>query len=689
MEERTRKQLQWIKEAMFATFVGLFILAKVFRYLALNESPSELLLEGLLGVLIFFGVAHFGFRAVYRIHDRLRTSAREFEDIFDSAGDAMRVIDADFNIVKINQAMEELAGVPQKDARGMKCFDHLKSPLCGTEHCILRQIQQGRKRVEEEIEARTTDSHTKLIRLVATPSPHSNGGEIGIIESIQDLTFKFQLVYRLHSGLRKSARKVQDVFDSAGDAMRVIDADFNIVKINQAMEELAGVSKKDVRGMKCFDHLKSPLCGTEHCILRQIQQGRKRVEEEIEARTADGRTKWIRLVATPSPDPDQKMSVTEFAQDITRRKEASEALEKAKKAYQALVENIADWPWETDTKGRYIFCGPQVREMLGYEPGELLALSPLEFLIHPDDIPELQKRFQELALKRQPIKGVHIRKLHRNGSVKHVETNFTPVLNEEGELFGFRGVDRDITERKQAEEALQRKNEELDAFVRTVSHDLKTPLTSVQGYASLLVKTADSLDEEGRLWLDRIQTNAKRMANLIDGLLELSRVGRVVGPTESVSLKALVIDIAREREWKLQDENVEITWADDLPTVRGDRLRLRQVVANLIDNAAKFTDNQSHSSVQVGWQETDGFWEIWVQDNGIGIAPEDQEKIFGLFQRLEKSEAPGTGVGLALAKRIMDYHGGRIWVESEGVPGKGACFHFTLPKNHPTTESIS
>jgi PAS domain S-box-containing protein len=559
MEERTRKQLQWIKEAMFGTFVGLLVLTKVFRYLALNESPSELLLEGLLGVLIFFGVAHFGFRAIYQIHDRLWTSAREFQDIFDRAGDAIRVIDADFNIVKTNQAMAELAGVPQKDARGMKCFDHLKSPLCGTEHCILRQIQQGRKRVEEE----------------------------------------------------------------------------------------------------------------------------------IEARTADGRTKWIRLVATPSPDPDQKMNVTESVQDITGRKEASEALGKAKKAYQALVENIADWPWETDTKGRYIFCGPQVREMLGYKPGELLGLSPIEFLIHPDDIAELQKRFQQLALERQPMKGVHTRKLHRNGAVKHIETNFTPVLNEEGELLGFRGVDRDITERKQAEEALQRKNEELDAFVRTVSHDLKTPLTSVQGYASLLAKTADSLDEEGRLWLDRIQTNAKRMANLIDGLLELSRVGRVVGPTESVSLKSLVVDIAREREWKLQNESVEITWADDLPTVMGDRLRLRQVLANLIDNAAKFTDNQSHSSIQVGWQEADGFWEIWVQDNGIGIAPEDQGKIFGLFQRLEKSDTPGTGVGLALAKRIIDYHGGRIWVESEGVPGKGACFHFTLPQNHPTTESIN
>ncbi len=686
MEEQTRKQLRGIKEAMFGTLVGFLILAQIIRYLALNESPSELLLEGLIGALISFGVIHFSFRAIYRIHDRLRISAREFQDIFDSAGEAMRVIDADFNIVKINQAMEELAGVPKKDARGMKCFDHLKNPLCGTEDCILRQIQQGRKRVEEETEARTADDRTKWIRLIATPSPNSDGREIGIIESIQDLTFKFQLVCRLYSGLQKSARKAQDIFDSAGEAMRVIDADFNIVKINQAMEELAGVPKKDAGGMKCFDHLKSPLCGTENCILRQIQQGRKRVEEEIETRAADGRTKWIRLVATPSPDPDQRTGVTELVQDITERKGASEALEKAKKAYQGLVENIADWPWETDAKGRYIFCGPQVKEMLGYEPGELLGLSPLEFLVHPDDIPEWQERFQELALKRQPIRGVYIRKLHRNGAVKHIETNFTPVLNEEGELNGFRGIDRDITERKQAEEALQRKNEELDAFVRTVSHDLKTPLTSVQGYAGLLAKTADSLDEDRRFWLDRIQTNARRMADLIDGLLELSRVGRVVGPTESVSLGELVVEIAREREWKLQDEGVELIWADDLPTVRGDRLRLRQVLANLIDNAVKFTDDESHSSVKVGWQEADGLWEIWVQDNGVGIAPEDQEKIFGLFQRLGKSDAPGTGVGLALAKRIVDYHGGRIWVESEGVPGKGACFHFTLPKSYPTTE---
>lgn len=555
MEEQTREQLQRIKWAIFGTLVGFLILAQVFHYLMQDASPSELLLEGLFGILVSFGAVHFSFRTIHRIYDRLRTSAKES----------------------------------------------------------------------------------------------------------------------------------QDIFDSAGDALRLIDANFNIVKINQAMEELTGVSPKDATGMKCFDLLKIPLCGTENCTLRQIQQGKKRVEEEIKVRAADGRTMWIRLVATPSPDPDQ-VSITEFVQDITERREAIEALEKAKKAYQALVENIADWPWEADTKGRYIFCGPQVKEMLGYEPGELLGRSPIEFLVHPDDIPEFHTRFLELALKKQSMKGVYIRKLHRDGAVKHIETNFTPVLNEKGELLGFRGIDRDITERKRAEEAIRRKNEELDDFVRTVSHDLKTPLTSVQGYASLLAKTADSLDDERRLWLERIQTNAKRMANLINGLLELSRVGRVVGPIGSVSLKDLVADIAREREWKLQNENVELIWADDLPTVTGDRLRLRQVLANLIDNAAKFTGNQPHPRIEIGWQETDRFWEIWVQDNGIGIAPEDQEKVFGLFQRLEKDGTPGTGIGLALVRRVVDYHGGRIWVESEGVPDKGACFHFTLPQNHPRTE---
>ena len=224
---------------------------------------------------------------------------------------------------------------------------------------------------------------------------------------------------------------------------------------------------------------------------------------------------------------------------------------------------------------------------------------------------------------------------------------------------------------------LEAKNAELERFSYTVSHDLKSPLVTIGTYAGLLEQHVRNGDME-RFTGDvaRIQRAGARMRRLLDELLELSRVGRVVNSSEDVSLRDLAHEAAALVRGRLAERNVEIRIADDLPTVRGDRVRLLEVMLNLIDNAAKFTDVEHAPLIEVGVSASRPAPSFFVRDNGIGIDPQHQEKVFGLFDKLDIG-SEGTGIGLALVRRIVEAHHGRIWIESSGR-GQGTSFHVSL-----------
>lgn len=246
---------------------------------------------------------------------------------------------------------------------------------------------------------------------------------------------------------------------------------------------------------------------------------------------------------------------------------------------------------------------------------------------------------------------------------------------------------QEITERKRIEterEALIReleaKNTELERFTYTVSHDLKSPLITIQGFLGFLEEDAHQGNlERFQSDLARITQATDKMQQLLNELLELSRLGRIVKPFETIALDELVSEAISLVAGRLAARGVEAIVAPNLPVVYGDRSRLRAVLQNLIDNAVKYMGNQSRPHVEIGVRPDDGGSVFYVRDNGIGIDPDDQDKIFGLFTKLDPA-AEGTGMGLAIAKRIVEIHGGRLWVESEGT-GRGSTFCFTLPNN--------
>lgn len=249
----------------------------------------------------------------------------------------------------------------------------------------------------------------------------------------------------------------------------------------------------------------------------------------------------------------------------------------------------------------------------------------------------------------------------------------------------FAKAQREINERKRVEaerekiiKELEAKNTELERFTYTVSHDLKSPLITISGFVGLLEADAKSGNaEKFKADLQRIHEATQKMQRLLNELLELSRIGRLVNPPSDTPFAKIVEEALTLTRGRLMAGHIKVDVERDLPVVNGDRPRLVEVMQNLIDNAAKFMGDQPSPVIEIGIRTYGNEQVFFVKDNGIGIEPAYRERVFGLFDKLDP-QSEGTGIGLALARRIVEVHGGRIWVESDGR-GKGSMFCFTLP----------
>lgn len=224
---------------------------------------------------------------------------------------------------------------------------------------------------------------------------------------------------------------------------------------------------------------------------------------------------------------------------------------------------------------------------------------------------------------------------------------------------------------------LEQQVAELERFTYTVSHDLKSPLVTIKGFLGMLKKDMqENQQDKIKMDIERIEGAAEKMGTLLSELLELSRIGRIAHSPEEVDLTKLAFASLEMLDERIRSNNVTVHIAPDLPTVYGDQTRLREVLENLIDNAAKYMGNQPNPQIEIGTRNSGVETIIYVKDNGMGVEPQFHTKIFGLFEKLNPA-SEGTGIGLALVKRIIETHEGRIWVESEGL-GKGTTFCFTI-----------
>jgi PAS domain S-box-containing protein len=361
-----------------------------------------------------------------------------------------------------------------------------------------------------------------------------------------------------------------------------------------------------------------------------------------------------------------------------------------------MIESVKDYAIILlDTHGLVTSWNVGAERIKGYRADEILGTTFAVFYT-PEDIAAGKPQYeleQALRIGRFEDEGWRVRK---GGARFWANVVITPLFTEEGVLFGYVKITRDISERRRAEEELLRLNtdlerrsvelevafKEMETFSYSVAHDLRSPLRSLDGFSRyLLDHYAERLDAQGVDYLRRMRAAAQRMARLIDDLLNLARVGRTEMRIEPVNLSRMVTEIIDGLQRHDPEREVHAEIAADV-IARGDYGLLRIALEHLLENAWKFTGTRKDTHIIFAAREQEGRCVYFVRDNGVGFDMTYIDKLFQPFQRLHSEEEfPGTGIGLALVQRIIQRHGGRIWAEA--VKGHEATFYFTLPEDNP------
>jgi PAS domain S-box-containing protein len=368
--------------------------------------------------------------------------------------------------------------------------------------------------------------------------------------------------------------------------------------------------------------------------------------------------------------------------EIELRKQADEALRQIGIRFRAISDASPLGIFVVDADGKSHYTNPAWQRINGLTLAQSMA-DGWSAAIHPEDRERVLRERAAALTARAPYHNEY-RLQRSDGAVIWVRVNSSAIYDE-GRLLGYVGLLEDITSRRQMEETLARKtaelersNTELQQFASVASHDLQEPLRTVTSYTQLIMRRyRDKLDSDAGEFMDYIVEGTTRMRQLIEDLLALSRVGSNAGEFTPVSTGE-VLDEALAALRAVIQETDAVVHRESLPVVSADRRQLVQVFVNLIANGIKFRGEAS-PKIDISARANGAEWIFSIADNGIGMEPQYLERIFVIFQRLHtRSEYPGTGIGLAICKKIVERHGGRIWAESKF--GAGSTFHFTIPR---------
>ncbi len=485
--------------------------------------------------------------------------------------------------------------------------------------------------------------------------------------------------------LQNTKNYLENLINFANSPIIVWNASAQIQLFNHAFEKLTGYKASEVTGRK-LDILfpESSMADSNLKIKEALTSNLETIE--IPILTSDNQIRTILWNSANIYDPDSGEVVSTIAQgyDITERIQAENEVRLAKAKLDLALENANIGIWTWDIFNNHLDCDERIARMFGVDPAELLGFEDFERCIYDEDIAHFNRAMNKALKENKSLDTIFRIKL-KSGDFNYIDAKAKLETDQDGNAYRMTGVCLDITAMQKATELtmislnedLLRSNKELEEFAYVASHDLQEPLRMVSSFTQLLAaRYKDKLDSQAKEFIDFAVDGAQRMQRLINDLLQYSRIKTRGKALSFTDLNDVIKQTLHNLSIKIKEKNAIITY-DQLPVVNADDGQMVQLFQNLIDNSLKFCNNQPVIHISVA--EENGNYRIILHDNGIGIEPQYFDRIFQIFQRLHlRDEYGGTGIGLAICKRIVERHGGKIWVESNG---EGAQFQFTIKKS--------
>jgi len=648
--------------------IGCVCTDNLLRHEPIDERRRELL------VLYATALGHLCTRK--RAEEALRDSEALYHSLVESIPMNVFRKDLEGKFTFSNKLFCETLRRPLEQIIGMTDHDFFPKELAEKYRADDAKVAQTGETFEDVEEHQKPNGEKIYVQVFKTPVRNFRGEVIGTQGMFWDVTER----KRTENALIEERYLMNSLMDNLPDCIYFKDKKSRFTKISTFLAQRFGLTDaSEALGKTDFDFFTEeharPAFEDEQEIIRT---GLPLVGKEEKETWSDGTVTWVSTTKMPLRDKDGRIIGTfGVSRDITDQKQAEEEAERARKALETILDAM---PLGFVVVGKDKIVrrlNNSALGLIGYDSQAEVVGS----VCHKTLCPAEENKCPILDLKQHLDKSERMLVTRDGGRVPILKSVVPVVLDDEEVLLeGF----IDISERKRAEEELKRtaaelarSNAELEQFAYVASHDLQEPLRMVGSYAQLLEKRyKGKLDSDADDYIGFIVDGATRMRALINDLLAYSRVGTRGKTFEAIDCEAVFGRVIGNLEMAIEETNAVVT-RDRLPTVMGDELQLSQVFQNLVGNAIKF-HGEDRPLVHASSEQRGVEWVFSVRDNGIGVAPEHAERIFVIFQRLHgRGEYPGTGIGLAICKKIVERHGGKIWVESQ--PGKGSTFYFTLP----------
>jgi PAS domain S-box-containing protein len=618
-----------------------------------------------------------------RAENELRSASLYTRSLIEASLDPLVTISPEGKITDVNVATEQVTGMSRDKLTGTDFSDYFTEP---------DKAREGYQRVllkgavtDYPLAIRHRNGHITEVLYNASLYRDEAGKVTGVFAAARDVTER--------NKAENTLREYAAIIESSDDAIIGKTLQGIITSWNDGAMRLFGYSREEMLGKSIMLLIPAPYQREEEMIMERIRNGDSVKHFETVRRCKDGKLIDISVTVSPIRDKDGNIAgASKVARDISERKKAEELLRAASLYTRSLIEASLDPLVTISPEGKITDVNQATEQVTGRNRSELIGTDFSDYFTEPD---KARDGYQQV-LKEGSVTDYPLALRHQDGHITGVLYNASLYRDEAGKAVGVFAAARDVTERHKAEQALlalkndlenrviartaelEAANKELEAFSYSVSHDLRTPLRAIDGFSLMLLEDYESkLDDEGKRLLNVVRNNTKRMSQLIDDILHFSRAGRTEMNLSEVDMEALVRDVLDGLQPLIAERKLHIDLGG-LPKAACDRAMMHQVIENLLSNAIKFTRKNDEARIDIGGRIEDGKAIYYVKDNGVGFDMRYVEKLFGVFQRLHGvEEFEGTGIGLAIVKRIVTRHGGTVW--AEGETGKGAAIYFSIP----------